>query len=176
MPAQETYDFAERAPDGSRGCLVAMLSLAVLLALSVAVGVWWLAEARRQERLDAVTADAGRLTLAEDEGGDLRTVDSRAAPDVYFRVDLRQAPLGERLTLRCEWIAPDGRIAHQNRYTTRQIDKTPWPTHAHYRFGPAAPRGTWTVRLWLDERELCARTFEVADGAAVAEVEDDAEL
>jgi hypothetical protein len=90
-------------------------------------------------------------------------VDRQARPEIWYRVTLDHAPLGASLSLTCEWVAPDGSVAHRNRYQTRVIDKEPWPTHARHRFGPSSPTGRWTVRLVLDSRVLHSLTFKLED-------------
>ncbi len=104
-----------------------------------------------------------RLTLPKDDGGALAGVARAESPDVYYRVTLKDVPEGASLALGCDWIDPNGAVAHQNRYLTRQVDKRVWPTHCHRRFGPAALPGAWKVRLSLDGRVLVTTPFAVAE-------------
>ena len=141
----------------------------MLLSLLVAAGVfifWLQFRANRQpaQSVDDVTAIESRLTFQADDHRNLSSIDRRAAPEVWFRVTLNHAPLGERLSLHCDWINPQGQIVHQNRYRTRVIDKEVWPTHARYAFGPESTVGKWTVRLLLDGRALATATLDVRDG------------
>jgi hypothetical protein len=119
--------------------------------------------ARKPPSTAAVTASSGRLTREEDNGGDLAAVSRREGPEIWYRVTLAGAPVGAKLSLTCDWIDPAGRVAHQNHYETRVIDRPVWPTHARYRLGPGSTTGTWTVRLALDGRVLHSTTFEVRD-------------
>jgi hypothetical protein len=137
----------------------------------VALGVAaWLFFSRHAHALDSVVATSGRLTLAEDKGGDLKGVGRQDEPEVWFRVDLEEVPLDAELELRCEWVAPDGQVMRRNRYTTRRIDRAVWPTHARCHIRKDFPTGTWTVRLWIEgkyfrrERLLIEKTFEVRAG------------
>lgn len=140
--------------------------LVALLALALAGAAFlWYHFTRKDRARAAVTASSGRLTLDRDDGGDLQSVDRRARPELWYRVKLEGAPVGERLRLRCEWVDPAGKVYHRNNYETRLIDSPDWPTHARCRLGPDAPAGTWTVRLSLEGRVLHSRTFEVRDGA-----------
>jgi hypothetical protein len=141
------------------GCWAALA--AVLLAVAGAVA--WYYFGHKDPALAAVTASGSRLTLEKDEGN-LKAVDRRKKPEVWFRVTLENAPVGKELALTCECVDPAGRVAQRNRYRTREITRTPWPTHARYRLGADAPPGKWTVRLLLDGRELRSQTFEVRDG------------
>jgi hypothetical protein len=143
-----------------RGCLWAVVAV---LLLAVAGGLVWYYFDRKAAALAEVTAPAGRLTLAKDDGGNLKSVDRRDRPEMWFRVTLEDAPLGKELALTCEWVDSRGKVAQRNRYTTKTITRTTWPTHARCKLGADAPTGTWTVRLLLDGRELRSQTFEVRD-------------
>ena len=130
----------------------------------------WVFFSQHAHALDSVVAKSGRLTLEDDKGEDLKVVDRRAEPEVWFRVELEQVPLDAMLDLRCEWEAPDGRVMRRNRYMTRRIDKAVWPTHARCHIRKDFPTGTWTVRLLIEakyfrrDRLLIEKTFEVRDG------------
>jgi hypothetical protein len=110
-----------------------------------------------------VTASSGRLTLKDDDNGDLAVVDRKKEPELWYRVTLENAPIGSKLALSCDWIDPQGKVVHRNRYETREIDRPVWPTHARYQLTPNAPAGTWTVRLYQADRVLHSKTFEVRD-------------
>jgi len=103
----------------------------------------------------------GRLTLAKDDGGNLPYVDRTLQPDVYFRVTLKDAPVGRRLPLSCAWLDPAGGLAHQNVYTTLEVTKPVWETHCHWLIGTAAAPGTWKVELSNEGRVLLTHPFEV---------------
>ena len=111
----------------------------------------------------SVTASSGRLTLKEDDGGNLTVVNLQQKPELWYRVTLENAPVGNKLALSCDWIDPHGEVAHQNHYETREIDRTVWPTHARYQLPPGSPTGSWTVQLSLEGRVLHSMTFELRD-------------
>jgi len=108
----------------------------------------------RQGALAGVSTYQSRITLAQDNQDNLGAIDRQTSPKVFYRVTLKDAPLGEKLSLGCDWIDPRGQVAHQNRYQTRQIDKAVWQTHCFYQFNPASTAGTWTVQMSLGERIL----------------------
>jgi hypothetical protein len=108
-----------------------------------------------------VTAQSGRLTYENDDGGNLPSVSRQDRKELWYRVDLDHAPIGSTLTLDCDWIDPSGKVAHHNHYPTKEIDKSVWPTHARYLLPADAPAGTWTVKLSLDGRVLNTLKFEV---------------
>ena len=111
-----------------------------------------------------IVALSGRLTFESDDGGSLAAVNRQAKPEVWYRVTLENAPLGSKLTLKCEWFTPSGNLAHLNRYQTPPIDKETWITHDRYRFSPASPAGVWSVKLSLDDREPHSLPFQVRNG------------
>lgn len=115
-----------------------------------------------------VQATEGRLTLAEDDGKSLAVVDRQLSPEIWYRVTLADAPVGETLSLTCEWVSPTGSVVHRNKYPTKPIDRANWPTHARCRFNPDSPVGSWTVRLKLRDRVLHTTAFEVQDGGKPA--------
>src|SRR5438046_2577422 len=87
---------------------------------------------RSKQAAANVTAVEGRLTMEDDDVGKrtMTTFVRRPNREVWFRVTLNNAPVGSKLDLVCDWIDPKGRVVHQNRYTTLEIDKSAWPTHA----------------------------------------------
>jgi hypothetical protein len=151
------------ADEGHRSRWGRWIALAVLL-LVVGGGLAWFYFDRKDPALAAVHASAGRLTLEKDDGTDLKAIDRKEKPEVWFRVTLEDAPVGRKLDLLCEWVDPAGRVTHRNRYQTQEITRATWETHARHRLGADAPVGRWTVRLLLDGRELRTQTFEVRDG------------
>jgi hypothetical protein len=81
--------------------------------------------------------------------------------EVFYRVTLRDAPLGEKLNLTCDWIDPAGKIFHQSRWETRDTNKAVWDTHCRCQIGAAAPKGKWKVEMKLGDRVLSTQEFNV---------------
>jgi hypothetical protein len=144
------------------GCGVVAFVLFVAMLMGGGALAWYLLTTGHPDG-KAVRAVSGRITWARDDGDDRRTFGASEKPDLWFRVMLENVPLGPPLELECEWIDPDGRIAHRNRYSTKPINHTPWPTHAHFQLSPDSPTGKWHVRLMMDRRELSVCPFEVHD-------------
>ena len=116
---------------------------------------------QRQQAYSNISASQNRITLAQDNGGNLTVIDRQTNHQVYYRVTLQNAPIGKKLSLGCDWIDPSGQIVHQNRYETRQIHKAVWPTYCYYQFGTAATVGNWQVQMFLDSRTLSTTSFTV---------------
>lgn len=158
----EYSDALRRWPEVWRKACLAAISFTVS---GILAGVFSSCEHRVENPAAVeVTAATGQLALAEDSLTAITAVRRQSKPEVLYCVTLRDAPVGSRLALRCDWVDPAGNIVHQNHYSTHEIDKEIWPTHARCRIGPDSPLGTWTVRLCLDGRILHSTSFEVYDG------------
>jgi hypothetical protein len=135
--------------------ILAMAAIVLAVIVLVSVSMW-----RHSEAEGRVTAGQARITHSVDDGGSLQSV-TRDGQEVFYRVMIRDAPAGESLSLTCNWIDPQGNLFHQNRYETRAIDKSAWPTFARCQIGLSAPKGRWKVELLLGDRVLSATSFEV---------------
>ncbi len=130
-------------------------AIAVVLAGSLLVFI------PTRSSLKTVAAQQDRITLTEDNGGNLDSVIRQGNPELVYRVTLMQAPVGQKLTLNCDWFDPSGQIVHQNRYETKSITTPIWNTACRYTIGSAAPTGTWKVQMRLGEQVLSDAVFEV---------------
>ena len=74
---------------------------------------------------------------------------------------LKDTPVGQKLDLTCNWIDPNGQIVKQNRYQTREIDKSIWDTQCRYIIGSASTPGKWKAQIFLQGRQLSETEFEV---------------
>ncbi|MFP4135288.1 MAG: DUF3859 domain-containing protein [Halothece sp.] len=127
------------------------------------IGVVTLSFYNRQQALAKIETLRDRITLQQDQGENLDRISPKNNPLVYYRVTLKNAPTGQKLALKCDWIAPNGDIVHQNNYRTNQvIDKPIWETHCKNQFGSASMGGEWEVQMRLsNDREIASETFEV---------------
>lgn len=130
----------------------------------VALGLasWlWLGN-RQQQQLAQVVAQGDRITLSQDDGGNLSQVTPQAGgSELVYRITLADAPVGEQLALSCRWSDPSGQVVHQNQYRTQTITTPVWPTYCRYAVGPESPKGNWTVEAFLGDRQLSDATFTV---------------
>jgi len=115
----------------------------------------------QQQLLTRVTAERDRITLVQDDGGNLSTVLRQTSGEVVYRVTLSDAPVGQKLSLSCNWMDPNGQIVHQNRYQTKEITTPVWNTICRHTIGSAAPVGMWKVQMLLGDRLLSDATFVV---------------
>jgi hypothetical protein len=106
-------------------------------------------------------AQRDRVTLAQDNGGNLSTIRRQNSGEIFYRITLSDAPVGQRLSLSCNWINPSGEIVHQNRYQTKEITTPIWNTFCRHPLGSEMPVGIWKVEAFLGDRRLSDATFEV---------------
>jgi hypothetical protein len=99
-----------------------------------------------------LVATQDRLTLAQDDGSNLSTIDRQSNPEVVYRVRISNAPVGDRLSLSCSWIVPGGEVVHQNRYQTQTVTTPVWNTVCRYPINSADPPGKWRVQMEQDGR------------------------
>ncbi|MCC5644471.1 DUF3859 domain-containing protein [Nostoc sp. CHAB 5824] len=116
---------------------------------------------QQNSTLSRVSAQQDRLTVVENSSGDLKAISRQTNPEVSYRVTLKDAPLGKKLALSCNWIDPSGQIVKQNNYQTREINTSVWDTQCRYTINPAATVGNWKVQMFLEGRQISDETFEV---------------
>ena len=129
------------------------------LVLAIASTTFFIQQ--NQQALQRVSTAQSQITLAQDRSISLTEIERQANAEVVYRVNLQDAPLGKKLSLRCDWIDPSGQVVHQNQWQTLTIDREVWPTYCRYQFTPAATTGTWKVQIYLGDRPLSATSFQV---------------
>ena len=120
-----------------------------------------LVDYNRKQALSNISAYSNRLTLSLDQSSNLNVFEKQYNPEIYYEVTLNNVPVGEKLSLKCNWIDPNGQIAHQNNYQTRKIDKQVWPTHCRYSLNNGTVTGNWQVEMLLGDRLLSSSNFTV---------------
>jgi hypothetical protein len=116
---------------------------------------------QHQQQLDRVAMQSGRIALTAAAPGDQRVISRQGNPEVIYRVTLKDAPLGEKLQLSCDWLDPNRQRVRQNHYETLTITTANWDTHCRYQLQPNSPPGSWTVQMKLGDRTLGDAQFEV---------------
>lgn len=115
---------------------------------------------QQQQAFARVSAQQDCVAVAEKRCSP-NSISRQNNADVFYNVTLKDAPVGQKLPLTCDWIAPGGQVVKQNRYETRQIETSVWETHCKYPVGSAAPTGPWQVRLRVNDRQLSNAKFNV---------------
>lgn len=116
---------------------------------------------QNRQAIDRVSIQQNRITSVQDDGGNLTVISRQNNPEIFYRTTLKDAPIGKKLSLSCDWIDPSGQVVKQNRYQTRQIDKPIWNTQCRYQIGTAAATGNWQVKMFLENRAIGSASFEV---------------
>lgn len=132
----------------------------VAIVLVGAIATTTIFNQNRQREFANISGSQSRITLASD-GSAIATISRQTNPEIYYRVTLQKAPIGEKLSLKCNWIEPSGRVVHQNSYDTKPITKEIWDTQCRYRLDSTAPTGSWETRMLLGDRVLETTTFVV---------------
>jgi hypothetical protein len=133
----------------------------VIASLVVAIAGTTVFTQQNQQAIQNVSTAQSQIALTQDGSSTLQEVNRQASPLIYYRVTLKDAPIGKKLSLSCDWIDPSGQVVHQNRWETQTINKAVWPTHCRYQFTPAAAPGNWKVQMSLGERTLSTTSFTV---------------
>jgi hypothetical protein len=116
---------------------------------------------QNRQAIDRVSIQQNRITSVQDNGGNLTVISRQNNPEIFYRVTLKDAPIGKKLSLSCDWIDPGGQVVKQNRYQTREIDKPIWNTQCRYQIGNAAATGNWQVKMFLENRAIGSTSFQV---------------
>jgi hypothetical protein len=130
---------------------------AIVLA---AIGGGLFLQQQQQQKFDRVAVQQAQISLAADVN-DGRSISRTAQPTVYYRVTLKDAPVGEKLSLSCDWLDPSNQVVHQNRYETKNITTPTWTTQCRHQISPSAPAGQWQVRMSIGQRSIGSTPFEV---------------
>lgn len=133
--------------------------LAAAAAGAIAITGFYIQQ--NQQALDRVSIQQNRITSVQDDGGNLTVISRQNNPEIFYRTTLKDAPIGKKLSLSCDWINPSGQVVKQNRYQTRAIDKSIWNTQCRYQIGTAAATGNWQVKMFLENREIGSTSFQV---------------
>ena len=116
---------------------------------------------QNRQAIARISIQQNRITSVQDDGGNLTVISRPNNPEIFYRVTLKDAPLGKKLSLSCDWIDPSGQVVKQNRYQTRDIDKSIWNTQCRYKIGTTAATGKWQVKMLIENRAIGSTSFEV---------------
>ncbi|MCC3528483.1 MAG: DUF3859 domain-containing protein [Microcoleus sp. PH2017_22_RUC_O_B] len=114
-----------------------------------------------RQALDRISVQQNRITSVQDDGGNLTVISRQNNPEIFYRTTLKDAPLGKKLSVTCDWIDPSGQVVKKNRYQTREIDKPVWNTQCRHQIGTAAASGNWQVKIFVENRAIGSTSFQV---------------
>ncbi len=144
------------AKQRKRNIGIAIASVAALVMVVVGVNIF---SQNRASSIAKVIATQDRITLAQDNAENLRSVDR--GTEIAYRVTLDNAPVGEKLSLTCNWLDPTGKVVHTNRFETKNITTSVWNTQCRYQLPVNVATGAWQVQIQLGDRTLQKSPFTV---------------
>jgi len=126
---------------------------------AIAITGFYIQQSR--QALDRISVQQNRITSVQDDAGNLTVVSRQNNPEIFYRTTLKDAPIGKKLSISCDWIDPSGQVVKQNSYQTREIDKSIWNTQCRYKIGTAATPGKWQVKMFVENRAIGSTSFQV---------------
>ena len=137
-----------------------LISFGVAATIIIGIGFTVFFNQQQGSLLANISAQQDRITL-ELNNGNLKNISRSANSELFYRVTLKDAPIGKKLNLSCHWIDPSGQIVKQNNYQTREVKTSVWDTFCRYTINSAANVGNWKVEMFLDNRKISEETFVV---------------
>lgn len=136
-----------------------LIGFGVVGAIIITIGGVVFFNQQRSSLLANVSAQQDKITLANEQK--ITTVNSQSNSELFYRVTLKDAPIGKKLSLGCNWIDPSGQIVKQNSYQTKDVKTAIWNTRCRYKINSSAPVGNWKVEMLLDGRKISEEVFTV---------------
>jgi hypothetical protein len=137
-----------------------LIGLGVAAAVIMAIGLTVFFHQQKSSLLANVSAQQDKITL-KSNNENLKNISRQANSELVYRVTLKDAPIGKKLNLSCNWIDPNGQVVKQNNYQTREIKTSVWDTFCRYSVNPTTPVGNWQVQMLLEGRKISEATFVV---------------
>ena len=137
-----------------------LISFGVAATIIIGIGFTVFFNQQQGSLLANISAQQDRITL-ELNNGNLKNISRSANSELFYRVTLKDAPIGKKLNLSCHWIDPSGQIVKQNNYQTREVKTSIWDTFCRYTINSSANVGNWQVEMFLDNRKISEGTFVV---------------
>jgi hypothetical protein len=118
-------------------------------------------QSKVRDAIANVSITSSVVSLTQTGSSPIKAISGAANQRIYYRVTLQNVPIGEKLSLSCNWIDPRGNVVHQSRYQTQQIDKSVWPTYCYHQLNSTSATGTWKVEMALAGRKIAGARFDV---------------
>ena len=137
-----------------------LIGLGVAAAVIIAIGLTVFFHQQKSYLLANVSAQQDKITLKSNDEN-IKNISRQANSELVYRVTLKDAPIGQKLNLSCDWIDPNGQVVKQNNYQTSEIKTSVWDTFCRYAINPTTPVGNWQVQMFLEGRKISQATFVV---------------
>ncbi|MTJ10925.1 DUF3859 domain-containing protein [Anabaena sp. UHCC 0204] len=136
-----------------------LIGFGVATIVILGIGLTIFFSQQKTSLLANITAQQDRITLADN--ANLNTISRQSQPELFYRVTLKDAPIGKKLSLSCNWVDSNGQVVKQNNYQTREVKTSIWETQCRYTINPNASLGNWKVEMFLDGRKISDESFVV---------------
>jgi hypothetical protein len=137
-----------------------LITFGVVAAVIIGIGSTVFFNQQQGSLLANVSAQQDKITL-ESNNENLKNISRQTNSELFYRVTLKNAPIGKKLSLSCNWIDPTGQIVKQNNYQTREVKTSIWDTFCRYSINATAPVGNWKVEMFLEGRKISEEPFVV---------------
>ncbi len=137
-----------------------LITFGVIAAVIIGIGSTVFFNQQQGYLLANVSAQQDKITL-ESNNENLKNISRQTNSELFYRVTLKNAPIGKKLALSCNWIDPSGQIVKQNNYQTREVKTSIWDTFCRYSINATAPVGNWKVEMFLEGRKISEEPFMV---------------
>jgi hypothetical protein len=137
-----------------------LITFGVIAAVIIGIGSTVFFNQQQGYLLANVSAQQDKITL-ESNNENLKNISRQTNSELFYRVTLKNAPIGKKLSLSCNWIDPTGQIVKQNNYQTREVKTSVWDTQCRYSINTTAPVGNWQVQMFLEGRKISEEPFVV---------------
>jgi hypothetical protein len=136
-----------------------LIGFGVVTIVILGIGLTIFFNQQKTSLLANLTAQQDRITLADN--ANINTISRQSQPELFYRVTLKDAPIGKKLSLSCNWVDSSGQVVKQNNYQTREVKTSIWETQCRYTINPNANLGNWKVEMFLDGRKISDESFVV---------------
>jgi len=137
-----------------------LIGFVVATSVIIGIGLTVFFHQQKSSLLANISAQQDKITLTSNNEN-LKNISRQANSELVYRVTLKNAPIGKKLNLSCNWIDPNGQVVKQNQYQTREIKTSVWDTFCRYSINPTIPVGNWQVQMLLEGRKISEATFVV---------------
>ena len=137
-----------------------LIGFVVATSVIIGIGLTVFFHQQKSSLLANISAQQDKITLTSNNEN-LKNISRQANSELVYRVTLKNAPIGKKLNLSCNWIDPNGQVVKQNQYQTREIKTSVWDTFCRYSINPTTAVGNWQVQMLLEGRKISEETFVV---------------
>ena len=102
-----------------------LIGFVVATSVIIGIGLTVFFHQQKSSLLANISAQQDKITLTSNNEN-LKNISRQANSELVYRVTLKNAPIGKKLNLSCNWIDPNGQVVKQNQYQTREIKTSVW--------------------------------------------------